>query len=352
MSLLTPACRLIVSFAVALAPAAAQCCLGAQDSHAQSPGGEFHVDARSTLGTGHAVHGPYTFEFVTWRTTSTGGRVELGRFERTWDTRAHFFMQVFVSPTGNGFLLDTSLEPALVFLAPDGTELRRVRSASKGAIWPDETITDPLCLRVFAAWDGHGGHRCRLWLPLATMVGPEEVEGPRETGRPKAWRIADGAPCWPMDRGERDRLRQALHWSPAQGEREAAAARAAMDEWLAKDTAAMEDAVVAFGLSAVPVLRARIAAEPALAPRLQSPLARIRSDLCGHDEPWRDLALLVAMLGHPDAELAADARSQLQRVLPAGALPNAEWVAAHREDLVWDLATDRHALRAVEPTKH
>lgn len=349
MNLLLPVCRLVVSFAAALAPAAAQCCLGAQDCHEQSVGGEFHVDARSTLGTGPHVHGPYTFEFVTWRTTTDGRREELGRFERTWDTRAHFSMRVFVSPTGNGFLLDTSLAQDLLFLAPDGSELRRVRGAAKGSVWPDATIVDPLRLRVFAAWDGHGGHRSQLWLPLAMMVGSEEIQGGRGRGEASTWRVHDGAPCWPVDRGERDRLRLALHWSPAQGEREAAAAGAALDAWLATSSAATEDAVVAFGLSAMAVLRARIAAEPASAPRLQPLLARIRSDLCGHDEPWRDLALLAAMLGHPDAELAADARSQLQRVLPAGVPTTAEWVGAHRRELVWDHTAHRHALPATEP---
>src|SRR5262245_28284159 len=153
-------------------PLAAQCCLGAQNVTATSCDGRFRVEAISRTGTGPTSHGPYCFAFHTLRVGADGKAEPIGAFERSWDTHADFTMQVYVSPTGNGFLLSTSLEEDLLFLSPAGTELRRVHCTHGEGVWPHNHLTtDPLALLVIS--DG-GSRRTQLWLPLCQLLGPEE----------------------------------------------------------------------------------------------------------------------------------------------------------------------------------
>ena len=317
-------------------PASTQCCCGAQDCAATSADGRFQVAARSTLGTGGMVHGPYAFEFTTWRLEPDGSKHELGRFERTWDTTAHFHMSLHVPSTGNGFLLSSSLEDDLVFHAPDGLVLRRLAKGDGGGVWSDPATGSAGLLRAIVGGD-RGLQQGLLWLPLAMMVGA----APGATD--ERWSDEPGVAPWTIE--AQLRFRRALHWHPERGERERAAAEAAVRAWLAPGGSSRElEALRELGLSAMPILQAWPAPDDATRSRLRRAIDCLRRDLAGFEAPWCDLELLVAMLAHPDAEWVAAGRRQLARVLPAGAECSAAWVAAHRDRLRLDDRRARYEL--------
>lgn len=303
----------------------AQCCLGAQNADVLSADGRYRVVATSMNGTGPSSHGPYDFRFTTYRVVADGEDEVLGTFQRRWDSCEHFWMDLRVSPTGNGFLLGGSLQADLEFLAPDGTVLRSLPCSARQSLWPytragapqDDERADPNFLLLRSGWDGEPMRRTYLWLPLAHVVGPELAWTKEEESR---WRPLerDEAPRWPaLDARERRWLLGALTWTPARG----AAERAQVEELfetlrLDHAATAARESLVALGLSARAVLRDVVVEDPELEWIRRQILGEIRARLCGHDEPWRHRELLEALRGHPDPDLRACALEGLRALGP------------------------------------
>lgn len=311
--------------AMGLDTLAGQCCLGAQNQSVLSSNGRYRVEATSLKGTGPDNHGPYHFRFTTWR---VGGKavagkpavpdVELGTFEREWDSRAHFHMQIVVSPTGNGFLFGCPMQESVQFLGRDGRVLRDIACATKQHIdhydhKRKKTTAQKHSVRLFAE-----GRQTEVWVPLGQVVGPELQASPWQRGVPVTYAPIgkDAKPRWRSFGDEEKRwLLRMFTWSPKRGEHERAAverALARLDE--APSHRVARDALVDLGLSAVPILRARLVDEIDADRRtaLAAVIARIDTRLCGHEAPWRNRELLEVVSEHPDGDLRSCARGRLR----------------------------------------
>ncbi|MBK9386154.1 MAG: hypothetical protein IPN34_15180 [Planctomycetes bacterium] len=169
----------LFSFLAWGASARAQCCLGAQNVSAISANGRFRVQAISVVGTGIQHHGPYVYR-LRMEARSEGSWRELGVFDLRWETREHFGLELYVSSTGNGVLIDMSGSPNLEFRTARG-EL--VASHPRSVF--DLSAEKPKDSRYLTIIDAEPvpipGHRnalnyvpCgRLFLPFGAPVGSE-----------------------------------------------------------------------------------------------------------------------------------------------------------------------------------
>ncbi len=324
------------------AGASAQCCLGAQDQQHTAVGGRFRATATSLTGTGIGAHGPYRFRFDVEHKTRSGAWAAVGSFERSWDSRAHFHMTIVASQSGNGLLLDCSMEPDVVLLSCTGEELARLpelpgrralnlRLTEQGEVWLSSIVDAQ-------------SRRARLFAPLAIVEREERRIGdPRE----QRWETADDGERWWPRRGDGwIGLRRAIRWRPELGDSQAPRAAAAIAALTQEDPAAWPQAhalLVELGWSAKAALAAAARAQkgPA-AGRLRAAHDEIAACAFGHNEPWRNLDLLVALANGPDDDLAADALAQWRNVAPPGAPCKLEWLAEHAAALAWDERTGRH----------
>lgn len=281
------------------ASAAAQCCLGAQNATVDCASGRYRVEARSQTGTGPDSHGPYRFVFTTLRMKADGLTEKLGEFERQWDTKQHFSMQIRVSETGNGFLLGSSLEKGLRFFAPDGRVLREVGCDGPQSICPYDK-PGPQLVRLNSSGRANDSRRSLLWLPLCQVVGPEDVQVEQADGW--GYQPIEGTPRWPqLGDGEIRWLARMFNWSEERGERERESVEASLVRLDDGDRAAAEE-LVELGLSARPLLETA---------KHKELLDQIDVRLCGHSKPWQNRALLTALLGHPSKTLRDAAGKQL-----------------------------------------
>ena len=300
-----------------------QCCFGAQNSVSESYDGRFRVEATSLTGTGHHIHGPYKFRFRALQVDPSGETEELGVFERAWATDKHFIMSVFVSPTGNGFALSTSLEQPIHFFAPDGTILATIDGQKSEEI-SCGSKGQPALEYKLRGRTRFGLRSTKLWLPLFHITGPESewtYDRP-----PKV--IVDKANIGfePVPPSEIFWLIRMLQWRPELGRREAILAK----ELIAKKD---EKDLVSLGLSALSHLEVTLATTTQ--PELWRAQREIVRRLCGHRDPWRNLNLLVALLEHPNEELRECALNNLRALLPKGE-PSAQWVNKNQQHLQWD----------------
>jgi len=305
-----------------IAPLQAQCCVGAQDQSALSSNGRYRVVAKSLTGTGPGSHGPYHFRFTTYRVGNDDKKdTELGTFDRHWDSRAHFHMEVIVSPTGNGFVLGCPMQEAVQFCAPDGRVLREMNGAF------GQQVDSYDHLRKKTKWQKHSvrllakansGRQAELWLPLAHIVGPELQAQPWHRGKALTYApIAKNAkPLWPpLAAAEKRWLMSMLTWSPARGEHEKVAVQHALKTLLVEPLhRGSREPLIELGLSALPLVRAQIAhaKNDDCRAALQAVIAGIDARLCGHKEPWRNRELLAAVADHPDVDLRNCARGRLR----------------------------------------
>jgi hypothetical protein len=290
------------------APAMAQCCLGAQNGKAVSKNGRYKVEATSMTGTGPRFHGPYQFKYTWSELDDTGKFQETHSFEVKYESTNHFRMGVLVSPTGNGFWVETSIaERSLVFYSKTGKKLR-------GYDLQSPVLSEDGLYLV----DGE----TKLFVPFGAPVG--EV----------------------LDR----QLKELLQWSPDQGDKEAIA-KAVKD--LDEDDAAVREkasqTILTAGLSAA-ALEKLIGEAPSVESKDRATrlLEEIRyGKAAGHDV-WRDLTLLGALLFYPNAEVAALARGRLEKLLPAEGRPAfdpaawREWIESNRGKLRWDEKTQSY----------
>ncbi len=257
----------------------AQCCLGAQHVTETSADGRYSVEARSVPGTGKRHHGPYHFSFR-FLERGTEGWLERGKFERSFATRDHFHMRMWISPTGNGFVLRSML-PGFTLLARDGATLATVPTPAGETCQVRGVSDDGTFLELERAprsSDTAGKRQSRLFVPLGIELGT----GPRTPTPPEEW------------------LRRMLHWSPAVGARQAADVATALAR---RGTRKGDDDLVALGLSAVPALRAVNATKL---------LGRIHVLAAGHTAPQHNRRLLQALAAASLGDLSATARSRLR----------------------------------------
>ncbi len=356
---------LALAFAAVSVPA--QCCLGAQDVTSEDVTGSFRVVAKSLEGTGHGVHGPYRYEFQVEQRVGEDEWRPLGSFRREFLTREHFAMELHVSPTGNGFLLETSIDPRIVFFGVDGAELvvhdapSALTVGPRGDLRVDGGGKLDLIGRFVLREDVSGARwdttRADVFLPLAAVVGPQQRR------EPPSWRWRTVEPHderFAVDSEQPEWLARMLHWSPAQGEREAETVEFQLRRVVEEVGEARQDAVtqlIDLGLSARAGLRdldatlARLEIDDVSSgarEALESLGALIERRVGGHDHPWRHLRLLAALRQHPDQGLAASSAARLARILPVDAPRDREeqraWIHAHGEALRWDVESHRYLI--------
>jgi hypothetical protein len=288
-----------------------QCCGGAESVSAVSKNGRFRVDALALVP--HS-HGPYPYRY-TWSERGPDGRYgESSSFQVTYDSTGHFNMRLFVSPTGNGFLVESSLsKPGLVFFAPSGEKLytvetvdRSVRLSSDGPL-----SEDGASLRLIewkSGAPGQPGAVWRLFLPMG-----RETAGVKELLRPP--KTADLKP----------------HLSGLED-----------DDPEVREKAA--EAIRAMGPPVMEALTREIgrAGSVDARGRMEEILARIRLKTKDHPHPHRNLLLLASALSHPDEAIATVARERLRAILPRGATLEPAWVEKHLDRLSWDEEEKRY----------
>ncbi len=309
----------LIGMACSVVPAVAQCCFGAENSVTHSRDGRFRVEATSLTGTGHRNHGPYEFRFRTLRIAPNGETEEIGVFERAWDTDNHFNMAVCVSPTGNGFALSSSLEAPILFFAPNGTVLAKIEENKASIKCPCKDNT-PIMLTVSGKTQ-FGPRLTKLWLPLFHITGPET-----EWGLGEQPTIKDNVEFKTVRPEEVRWLVKMFKWRPDLGGREADRVQELIEQ---SDEAGLID----LGLSSLPLVEAKLATEEqAFLRRVQQEIVR---RLCGHQDAWRNLDLLITLREHPNNSLRECALDQLRVLLPDGD-PTADWVQQNRGHLKWD----------------
>lgn len=345
----------------------AQCCLGAQDVTSEDVTGSFRVVAKSLEGTGHGIHGPYRYEFRFERHVGDGEWQGLGSFRREFLNREHFAMELHVSPTGNGFLLETSIDPRIVFYGVDGAELvihdapPALAVGPRGGLRVDGGGKLDLIGRFVLREDVSGARwdtsRADVFLPLAAVVGPQQRREPPSW----RWRTVEAHDArFATDAEQAEWLARMLHWSPGQGEREAETVEFQLRRVVEEVGEARQDAVtqlIDLGLSARAALRdldTTLAAmevgdvSSGAREALESLRALIERRVGGHEHPWRHLRLLAALRQHPDQGLAASSAARLARILPTDAPRERDeqraWIHAHGAELRWDGERNRYLI--------
>lgn len=334
--------RKLLAMALLLANVAdAQCCLGAQDGEDVADNGRYRVRATSQTGTGPRSHGPYRFAFVFEELDADGAWRAIGSFERNWNTKKHFWMGLCASPTGNGFLLSTSMDRTILLIAPDGRTLRDVRRGKlvdEVTLWRNQERAPHVSVRR-----GKEGREASLFVPFAE-IHDERCWSKDE----RACVVKAEVPFFTEPESARPFRIAMLDWSEARGRAERPRAEAALVQLGAVDPREQErgeEALLALGLSALAPLNEAITRSAADATALRERLVAVRDRIDqlarGHHAPHRNLDLLVLLLEHPDVELRRAAEERLRQILPEGSRPTADWVREHRDALRWDATTER-----------
>ena len=306
--------------------ASAQCCLGAQDVGATSENGLFRVEAVSLTGTGPQHHGPYHYEFR-WLDRVNGEFTVNAKFEVRYATTHHFSMNLYVSPAGNGFLVDTPISPEIVFYHRSGQVLRAYKRTELMLGWygaQDDTghfltLWDPTPVPVLGCPGSNYSRRGEIFLPTA-----EPVTAALEQ------RLID---CLAPPRDDSEAVAKLI---AGLGSEDQVVAESAMRELAQKGGAAV-DALEQAAANATATVRARS----------RQVLAKIMVQQWGCVRPWRDVGFLGALLLYPSANVATAATKRLEAVLSAEVLEDlpgydlqhtAEWLQTHAARLTWDTA--------------
>ncbi len=322
---------LLFSVALLVATAAsspAQCCLGARNLSAESVGGEFRVDAKSLTGTGIDVHGPYHYRFGFSRRTTDGDYEEQSSFEWKWETTTHFTMELFVSPTGNGFAVEFPTDQ-LTFFRNDGEKLFESAPGHPVRV-TDDGYSVILCRSVRMRHSGsYYLEHSRVFLPLGALVTD---------------RLSDQV-MWLLQLDQRQL---------AGGKREIAESLEDVASDDATRRAAGRRALLYYAyLSIHPVQAALAKADDAAhRQRLTEILSALRmwKDRAG-TPAWRDLPLLLSLCAYPDEMIRRRAKWRVVWLLsPKFRAPfekngtpdrsrldqALEWVRTNQDRLRWD----------------
>jgi hypothetical protein len=168
-----------IAIVIVASIASAQCCRGAQNVSAISANGRYRVLAISIPGTGFEHHGPYFYR-LRMEALREGHWHEIGVFDMRWGEREHFGLDLFVSSTGNGVLIDANGNPNLEFRTARG----ELVAAHPRAVFELESrwTKDPRYLTIvdaeYVPIPGHPQSLTRvpigrLFLPFGALVGPE-----------------------------------------------------------------------------------------------------------------------------------------------------------------------------------
>lgn len=305
-------------------PAQAQCCLGAQDVIATARNGMVRVEAISLTEKGPSHHGPYRYS-LRWSEKIGAAFHETHRFEVRYDTREHFSMDIYISPAGNGFLLDASISPKIVFHDPTGRVIRRWKRTELMVGWYDpldETghflmLWDPEPVKSLRGQSGlNYARNGELFLPASERVGPE-LEARLLTLVVPPPRSSEGLEA---DIGHLRHRDVAVRERAAERLRAAGAAAVDLLERFARDED-VDGREVARGLLDELVIRQ-----------------------CGVERPWRDVGFLSALLLYPSARVARAATARLSAILSDEVLHEcpsrnlrgtAEWFQEHLRQIVW-----------------
>ena len=323
-------------------PAQTQCCLGAQHVDGISPGGRYRVHGESLDGTGIGAHGPYRFRF-TGNLRHDGMLSSTLNFERTWDSKSHFGMTLYVSPSGNGFAIRSSLEDGLTLYGPMGQALWHLESEAKGReLIVDEVSDNGLILTIKqleeverARWSTRSGG---WFVPLGMWVGEEYGRKPQPGA---VW-----LPVPPEERvfqpdPEREGwIRRAITWNEAKGRADAAQVEELLSTIRSSDDA-VADALVDLGPSTLFALEHRV--------RIDADWIfvrdRILAKAAGHRWPHKNLDLLLALAAFPEKGLAQAALERLQTIVPKGCPIAAASIHTERSKWAWDAEADAYVVR-------
>lgn len=288
------------------------CCFGAQSESAVSKNKRFRVEA---IPLEPHSHGPYRYRYTWFERGLEGSYRDSSSFEVRYDSTNHFQMSLFVSPTGNGFLVWTTISrPSMIFYSRSGERLYSVEAVDPTvSLYPESTASeDGATLRVFERGSGVIGRRerdRRLFLPMGDeAAGVAELLRPPEAADPKPFFSS-------LDHDDPDVRERAVL------------------------------AIEALGVPAIEALTlelGRTRSSEASA-RMEEILANIRQKTKDHAHPHRHLLLLSCALSHPDPAIASVARERLRALLPREATLEAAWIEAHLEALHWD--EDRRCYR-------
>lgn len=328
--------RSIAMLTATLCPLQAQCCKGAYDVTGRSPDGRYRVEATSQNGTGLDVHGPYHFRFRFLERQPGGQYEELNTFEVKWNTTAHFGMELFVSPVGNGFAVELPND-YLSFYTRAG---RKIFESGPCPLEPTrDGASVILCRPVPLRRDGTTHvEGSRLFLPLGARVTDQLDDQVMSLLHLDEKRVAAGA---------RDVAEHVRELDSADPEVRQAARRG----------------LLYHAFLSIRPLREALAKtdDPVLRKRLAEVLWELRmwEDRAGEDA-WHDLPLLLALSSYPDELIRQRAAFRVVSMLSPSLrkpyeshgrldealLPEAlRWVRENQERLRWDSTTGEFVLR-------
>lgn len=306
-------------------PASAQCCLGAQDMTVSSRGGRYRVEAKSLTGTGPLSHGPYHFRFSFQAKSDTDGYDKLHTFKLKWDTRAHFNMQIMVSPIGNAVAVRPPIGH-LVIYSPKGEPLFKYPRQCKFTIGQNGYNIVTHDLHRFAG-SGLRVEDSVIFLPLQSEVT-------KTLSFQSIWFLF----CRPkMLNREREEIVSAIAQLQSSDSDAVASARVVL---------------LRYGFTAIPQLDRALNAvtEPAVRKQIDNLLTELAPwrPYSGSDG-WRNLGLTASMLYYPDAMVRKRARARLENWLEADFTGRSDdelhnWVDRNHATLQWNESKEKYLI--------
>ena len=332
-----PRVSVLLCSLLAATQVAGQCCLGARNVEADSAGGAWRVTATSLTGTGIRFHGPYHYRFDFFERMQGGKFAKRDSFELKWNSRAHFGMELFVSPTGNGVAIEFPNDH-LAFYTRDGKKIY-----DSGPRVPVELAKDGdnviLC-RVFPLRDTGGSMYLedgRVFLPLGTRVTKELTNQVIVYLRLDARRVR--AAMEHVDHCVRD--------------------LASPDEAIRKRA---REGLVYYSHLSIPPLERELehAKDPERKATIEEILSSLRMWKCmARPDSWRDLSFLLGLVHYPDAIISSKAERYLVSLLGTHLRKHGlqetyqnrewmeetlQWIRKHRAVLRWDPIKECYSL--------
>lgn len=324
----------VLAAILASSPAFAQCCRGAQNAEALSKNSLYKVEAVSLTGTGFAKHGPYHYRFK-WSEKNSRGFEEKSSFEVKSDSTAHFSVGIWISPAGNGFLLDLSPAPKITFHGTTGHPIRSYTRKELRVAWRDRD-DDPLFLKL---WD------------------PEPVPVP---GMPGASNYVEGGALFlpfgaPVSDALESRILTLLN--PDSKDRKAVEDLLETLETVDPEIREkMTEELIRKGTAGLDLIEKAAASGSAdVRDRASYVLLQLQSRTAGFRDPRNNVRLMAALLRYPSAKVATIASERLTALLPKAALERArtetksaqfqettDWILSHAPELRWDAATSKY----------
>ncbi len=328
-----------------LATTSAQCCVGAYHVRSTIEGGKFRVEAR-VISQLHG-HGPYHYRFELFEREAGDKWVPRGRFDKKFDTRDHFRIDVFPSETGNGIWLrgpDREDDAGhLDFYDMQGRRLARVQ-------------VHPMQLPAARSeWPKGHDQLCNFYTPggIVKFMLPMPTREAARRGIP--WADRWGRLYAPLGldvtlpegrRADDERLvwfARMLNWTPKVGRQQEPEVRKHLFALRGAGHNKATQALVEMGLSTLPLVDAALKSgdySPTKdsSRRLREIQNQIWTRLYGHRAPQDNLILLAGLLNIGDRRLEMHARSRLRAILPKGTPVDGKWIYKYHRELAKAMA--------------